>query len=119
MLKILLGWAPNCRSTSLRFVHFRIPLLTLRGSWESAIYTVDDLAAPLHLTTNKGREANAYLTYIIQHYDSLPNTIVFLHSHKEGWPEAWHTDEKNYNNVLSVQKLRLDTVQNNGYVNLR
>ncbi|MCJ1320017.1 hypothetical protein MMC15_005353 [Xylographa vitiligo] len=87
--------------------------------WENVIYTVDDPTASLHLAVNKGREANAYLTYIIQHYDNLPSTVVFLHSHKDGWPEAWHTDVKDYNNVISVQKLRLDSVQNNGYINLR
>ncbi|MCJ1479089.1 hypothetical protein MMC13_007773 [Lambiella insularis] len=89
------------------------------SDWQNAIYTVDNPKALLHLDTNKGREANAYLTYLVQNYESLPDTIVFLHSHRKGWPEGWHTDATDYDNVNSLRSLRIDSVQRDGYVNLR
>lgn len=83
------------------------------------IYTVDDPFATKHTPRNKGRESLAYLQYIVEHYYDLPSTIVFVHSHKDGWPEAWHTDTFSYSNVDSIRSLRLEHVQNNGYANLR
>lgn len=61
----------------------------------------------------------AYLTYIIDHYSDLPETIVFLHSHKDGYPKAWHTDAEAYDNVASLRALNIGFVQRNGYANLR
>ncbi|KAF2202995.1 hypothetical protein GQ43DRAFT_367932 [Delitschia confertaspora ATCC 74209] len=88
-------------------------------NWQNVIYTVDNDTAPMHTKINKGHEANPYLTYIVEHYDRLPSTIVFLHSHEKGYPEAWHIDNRNYDNVQSVQNLNVDFVQRNGYANLR
>jgi Protein of unknown function (DUF3431) len=87
--------------------------------WQRAIYTVDDPEAPLHTERNKGHEANAYLTYLIENYHSLPDFILFLHSHRDGFPLAWHNDNEAYDNVLSAHALRLDFVERNGYANLR
>ncbi|CAK41965.1 uncharacterized protein An14g02280 [Aspergillus niger] len=89
------------------------------AEWRNVIYTVDDVTAPRHTPKNKGRESLAYLQYIVDHYDDLPSTIVFLHSHKDGWPGAWHTDTMAYSNVDSIRALQTDFVQRNGYVNLR
>jgi hypothetical protein len=61
----------------------------------------------------------AYLTYIIDFYTRLPQTIVFLHSHHDGREKAWHTDAWSFDNVRSVKALQLHFVQSNGYVNLR
>lgn len=68
---------------------------------------------------NKGHEANAYLTYLVDNYYQLPSTIAFVHPHEKGYPQAWHTDAPNYSNVHSLQMLNVDFVQSNGYVNLR
>ncbi|OJJ33396.1 hypothetical protein ASPWEDRAFT_30474 [Aspergillus wentii DTO 134E9] len=87
--------------------------------WRRIIYTVDDLSASMHTPTNKGRESLAYLQYIVDHYSDLPETIVFIHSHKDGLPAGWHTDTIEYSNIESVRSLRLDYVQQNGYANLR
>ncbi|KAI9806692.1 MAG: hypothetical protein M1825_006149 [Sarcosagium campestre] len=77
-----------------------------------ALYNVDDLSAPLHPPKNKGREAMVYLTYIIDHYDRLPDTVLFFHAHES----AWH------NNVLldlssstTIKRLRSERVQRVGY----
>ena len=61
----------------------------------------------------------AYLTYVIDYYNSLPGVIVFLHSHRKGFWGAWHTDNGLHDNVYSMRKLQLDYVRLNGYVNLR
>lgn len=88
-------------------------------SWQNAIYVVDDPKAPLRPQKNKGREGNVYLQYITDNYDRLPSTIIFLHSHRDGYPRAWHTDADGYSNVQAVRSLRVDFVQRNGYANLR
>jgi hypothetical protein len=48
-------------------------------AWQSAIYTVDNPnTTDLHTSINKGREALAYMTYLVDNYYSLPSIIVFL-----------------------------------------
>ena len=58
--------------------------------WQAVVYVTDrtsddpaslnaSLITPHHLPVNKGREASVYLTYIIQHYYSLPDYVVFIH----------------------------------------
>ncbi|RHZ54499.1 DUF3431 domain-containing protein [Aspergillus thermomutatus] len=86
--------------------------------WQRAIYTVDDPHAPLRVKKNKGREANVYLQYIIDHYHKLPETIIFLHSHRDGI-KGWHTEFFDHSNVKTVRMLNVGLVQRNGYVNLR
>ncbi|KAI5242335.1 hypothetical protein E4T43_04815 [Aureobasidium subglaciale] len=87
--------------------------------WDTFVYTVDNTSMPLHTDRNKGKEANAYLTYLIQEYDSLPPTVAFVHSHEFGWLKAWHTDAKRHSNVESLNSLNTKFVQKNGYANLR
>src|SRR6201999_319906 len=52
------------------------------------IYTVDSAVpdpSSGSLPANKGHEGMAYLTYIIDHYDSLPDVVLFFHPHKITW----------------------------------
>ncbi|KAL8868732.1 MAG: hypothetical protein Q9174_004788 [Haloplaca sp. 1 TL-2023] len=88
--------------------------------WQHAIYTVDATTNDT-LTTpmNKGHEAMAYLTYIIDHYHALPATLAFIHPHRDGFYEAWHTDTPLHSNVEALRTLRIPFVQENGYANLR
>ncbi|KAL8775837.1 MAG: hypothetical protein Q9194_003589 [Teloschistes cf. exilis] len=93
--------------------------------WQHAIYTVNPspnnnnnnntLTTPL----NKGHESMAYLTYIIDHYTSLPSTLAFIHPHESGFTTAWHTDTPLHSNTDALRSLRLPFVQQNGYANLR
>lgn len=69
------------------------------NSWQNTIYTINNCNATLHTNINKGCEAMVYLTYIVENYGDLPDTIVFLHSIRKGWPEAWHNDAVDYDNV--------------------
>ncbi|KAI4715231.1 hypothetical protein E4T48_08593 [Aureobasidium sp. EXF-10727] len=86
--------------------------------WRNAVYSVDNNTWPLH-TNNKGREANFYLTYLIENYEELPSTIAFVHPHEDGYPRAWHTDADHYSTVKSLSSLETEFVQSNGYANLR
>ncbi|KAJ5378109.1 uncharacterized protein N7496_005518 [Penicillium cataractarum] len=89
------------------------------AEWRNFVYTVDDTSAPAHTPKNKGREALPYLQYIVDHYDDLPAIIIFLHSHRDGWPAGWHTDTMDYSNVDSVRALQRDYVLAEGFVSLR
>ncbi|SMR41481.1 unnamed protein product [Zymoseptoria tritici ST99CH_1E4] len=92
--------------------------------WDRAIYVVDlpsNATSPTGLRTklNKAREANPYLTFIIENYDNLPDIAVFLHAHRNGWPAAWHNDANGHDAVVMLKELQLATVEKRGYVNLR
>ncbi|KAM5483124.1 hypothetical protein McanCB56680_003182 [Microsporum canis] len=93
--------------------------------WQRAIYTVnpspETLKDPNHLSTptNKGHEAMAYLTYVIEHYHSLPSIVAFLHSHRNGFVKAWHVDAPLHDNAMAMQSLQTNYIRENGYVNLR
>ncbi|KAJ6070232.1 hypothetical protein N7467_011551 [Penicillium canescens] len=93
--------------------------------WQRAIYIVNPSretrsdANALMTPFNKGHEAMAYLTYIIDNYNNLPATIAFLHAHRSGFLMAWHVDAPLHDNVIAMRNLQLDFVQRNGYVNLR
>jgi hypothetical protein len=57
-----------------------------------------------------------YLSYIIDHYDDLPDTVMFMHAHRH----AWH------NNMLMgldaaeiVKRLNHERVARQGYMNVR
>lgn len=49
--------------------------------WGISRYIVDEPnpSDGYRVPVNQGREAMAYLTYIIEHYDKLPDYIVFVH----------------------------------------
>ncbi|KAJ5134929.1 hypothetical protein N7526_006294 [Penicillium atrosanguineum] len=83
--------------------------------WQHAVYVVDDPDAEYAVKENKGKESNVYLQYIIDHYDELPNYMVFLHAHRA----SSHVEFMEQDNALTVQRLQLDYVDESGYVNLR
>ena len=92
--------------------------------WQSAIYYVnlpDNETSPSGLRTpfNKGKETTPYLTYIIDNYPDFPDVSVFIHAHRRGMPAAWHNDATGHDAVNMLRDLRLDTVLERGYVNLR
>ena len=74
---------------------------------------------PLHTPKNKGKEGMAYLTYIIENYQSLPGIVAFIHSHRDGYPKAWHTDNEHYSNPEALKSLNLGFIRQRGYANLR
>lgn len=59
---------------------------------------------------NKGKEATAYLNYIINNYENLPNKIAFIHGHEY----AWHQSGP-YNLISMILRAKVDEY---GYVSL-
>ena len=86
------------------------------GDSTKMVYVVDDDHAPLHPPMNKGHEVMVYLTYIIDHYDDLPDVSIFMHSHQYAWHE---NDLLGYNAAEMVKRLSSERVQREGYMNLR
>ncbi|KAJ5593133.1 hypothetical protein N7537_010037 [Penicillium hordei] len=84
--------------------------------WDHAIYVADDPTAPLHPPKNKGHEVMIYLTYIVDHYDQLPDVAVFMHSHQF----AWHNDNLFAGDAAQLlRRLNLNRVIREGYMNTR
>lgn len=81
-----------------------------------SIYTVDDENSALKVPKNKGHEAMVYLTYIIDNYDDLPDTVLFFHPHQFTW----------HNNILldldskkTIERLNDARAARDGYFNAR
>ena len=92
--------------------------------WENAIYYVDlphNETSPTGLRTsmNKAREAMPYLAYIVDNYPNFTDVNVFMHPHRMGMPQAWHNDARQHDAVHMINDLKLGTVLERGYVNLR
>lgn len=58
----------------------------------------------------------AYLTYLIDHYDSLPEIILFFHAHSH----AWHNNDiMGQSSLETIRRLQPDRVARLGYMNTR
>ncbi|KAF1931757.1 uncharacterized protein M421DRAFT_417514 [Didymella exigua CBS 183.55] len=80
------------------------------------IYEVDNEKAEHKVPKNKGREAMVYLSYIIDHYDDLPDTTLFMHAHRH----AWHNNQlMGLDAAQIVDRLNHDRVARLGYMNVR
>ncbi|KAL8403105.1 hypothetical protein RB594_008387 [Gaeumannomyces avenae] len=61
------------------------------GGWDVFHYVVDAPLSPgLTVPANKGNEAMVYLTYIVAHYDDLPDVVFFRHGHRRAWHQGGH-----------------------------
>ena len=54
----------------------------------------------------------AYLTYIIDHYDNLPDIAVFVHGHYRSWHQHAPISAK-------IRALNVTAVERENYVSLR
>lgn len=79
-------------------------------------YVADNISAPLHPPSNKGHEVMTYLTYIIDHYDHLPDIIIFMHSHHHA---IHNSDVFDLDALQMIQHLQNDHVLRQGYFNMR
>jgi hypothetical protein len=86
------------------------------GILTTAVYTVNDRKAKLHPPANKGHEVMVYLSYIIDHYDTLADVSIFMHAHRF----AWHnSDLLGTDAAKMVRYLSAERVTREGYMNLR
>ncbi|OJD35983.1 histone-lysine n-methyltransferase 2b [Diplodia corticola] len=83
---------------------------------QKAIYTVDKPVQPYVLPANKGHEVMAYLTFIIDFYDELPDISIFMHAHLV----AWHNNELlDMSSAEILKHLNFRKIVRDGYANLR
>lgn len=83
---------------------------------EKAIYVADDPSAAFHPPKNKGHEVMVYLTYLIDHYEEVPDVMIFMHAHR--W--TWHNNDlMNHDAVEMVRRLSSERVMREGYMNMR
>ena len=97
-------------------------LLKLLPKWRNQIITVDKSFASLHegaMKVDKGRIADAYLTWIITNYDNLAETIVFVPpglQKQEVDKGKWRLPNKEL--VNSIETLQIPHIQKFGYAPL-
>ena len=82
----------------------------------ATIYVANDPTATVHPPMNKGHEVMIYLTYIIDHYFDLPDTMIFMHAHR--WTHH-NIELLGYDSAQMVRRLSDEYVAREGYVNMR
>lgn len=95
-----------------------IPLTIPTPSWTPYIYSTSqppERGFRLSLPSHRGREAIAYLTFIIDNYAALPSYTAFIHA---GATQR-HNDILGPYTAPILQNLRFDSVDRLGYLNLR
>lgn len=80
--------------------------------WNPHVYVTNDRSAAYTVPINKGNEAMVILTYIIDHYDSLPDVMFFHHDHEKAWHQLVSTP-------FELANLNPETVLREGYVSPR
>lgn len=81
--------------------------------WSIYYYVTDGSAgSALSVPANKGNEAMVYLTYIIDHYETLPEVVFFRHDHYESWHQS-------FDSIFEISNLRTEYVLEKGYVSSR
>ena len=101
---------PRMKEENISWIADELPDL------DTVIYIANDPSAPLHPPKNKGHEVMIYLTYIIDHYDDLPDIVIFMHAHR--WTH--HNNHLlGHDAVQMIRRLNSDYVARKGYVNMR
>ena len=96
-------------------------LSALSDLYHLCIYTADALIDPhstyLQVPKNRGHEAMAYLTFLVDNYANIPSAgAVFVHGAR--W--AWHNDVLDYDNAALLAALNVSAaLAPSGYHNLR
>lgn len=93
----------------------------LVDSYHLCVYTadapIDKESNYLQIPANRGHEAMAYLTFLIDNYEQIPSEgVVFVHGSR--W--AWHNDGPDYDNAALLAALNISSALTPlGYHNLR
>jgi hypothetical protein len=93
----------------------------LAKKYHLCVYTadapVDKASSHLQVPENRGHEAMAYMTFLIDNYDHIPAAgVVFVHGSR--W--AWHNDAPDYDNRALLLALDIPAALTpSGYHNLR
>jgi hypothetical protein len=87
----------------------------LESTWQNDIITIDSmysLAHPDAHRPDKGRVANVYLVWIVENYNNMPETLVFL-------PPADMYKRETLNHHDALTRLQTPYIQQSGFANLR
>jgi hypothetical protein len=94
-------------------------VLILCSNTTAFVYTTDVWPEPHYLIprSRKGREVAAYLSYVIDYYETLPKYSLFVHAAED----QWHNDilSKYGNQQNTIRNFRTAAIDAHGYVNLR
>ena len=101
---------PRLQSDNISWISDKLPDI------HTAVYIANDPLAALHPPKNKGHEVMIYLSYIINHYNALPDILIFMHSHR--WTHH-NNDLLAYDAAEMVRRLNSDYVTREGYMNMR
>ncbi|CAO2658699.1 Nn.00g064220.m01.CDS01 [Neocucurbitaria sp. VM-36] len=91
---------------------------SLFPTWRKDIVTIGQGFSKLHEgghRVDKGRIANAYLTWIIENYNNLPNTMVFLPPDQR----SQRTSRAGSDLKNDISNLQIPFIQSSGFVNLQ
>ena len=100
----------------VRWVEEELGDMLASGLLTTAIYGMDDPRAKLQPPKNKGHEVMAYLSYLIDFYDELPDVVIFMHAHRYAYHNNMILDR---DSSLMVRHLSGERVTRDGYMNLR
>lgn len=89
----------------------------IAGQETSAHGSSDASSGYLQVPANRGHEAMAYLTFLIDNHENFPSAgAVFIHGSR--W--AWHNDSPDYDNAALLRDLDIPAaLKPSGYHNLR
>lgn len=107
---------PKMKGEDTDWIEREMGDLLSSGLLSTAIYHMDDKTQKLRPVKNKGNEAMAYITYIIDFYDQLPEVALFMHSHQFA---KHNNDLLDRDAALMVRYLSPERVTREGYMNLR
>lgn len=101
---------PRTKDENIDWIAQQLPGLN------TSVYVVDEPTAAQHPPKNKGHEVMVYLSYIIDHYDNLPDIIIFMHAHQF----TYHNNEiLGADAAQMIRRLSNEHVFRSGFVNLR
>lgn len=86
--------------------------------WPLYLYAIDQPHPEYtNYSTKKsqGREAAAYLSYLVDHYPNFPDVVVFHHERRY----QWHSEDRMYDSVPVIRDLNLPYVHRVGFTSLR
>ena len=111
-----IAWLDNVHRTRELTSQYSSDSAQYQRPWRIAKYVADDQGAPFHPAANKGREATMFFTYIVDHYDILPDFSIFIHAHEA----PWHTEQALLHSMTeTLNLLDLNEVARRGYTSLR
>lgn len=92
--------------------HFAEDLSWLEKSSKPVVVCSKTSPSPLCFQDkNRGREATAYLKFIVDNYDNLPKHVAFIHGHETAWHQRSKVDL-----IKNIEECAL--YQQYGYVSL-